>query len=113
MDVILAIVIGGLFAASVYSLLQRSLFRMVIGVVLLSQTANLIVFTAGGLTRGKAAFIADDATQLAEAAADPLPQALVLTAIVIGLGVTSFLLALLLKGVRKAQIDDLDKLNPL
>ncbi len=108
MQLTIALLIGLLFGAAVFSLLRRSLFRLVLGIMFLGQTANLLVFTSGGLTVGQPPVIPGDATVLAETAADPLPQALVLTAIVIGFGVIAFTIALLHRAERSVQSDDLD-----
>lgn len=90
----IAITIGILFACGIFCLLRRSLTQLVIGILLLSQAANLLVFIAGGLTEKQPPII-DAASKVPTGPiADPLPQALVLTAIVIGFGLVSFTLAL-------------------
>ncbi len=94
MSSILAIVVGGLYACGIYMIMRRSLFKLVLGIVLLSHGANLLILTAGGLTRAQPAVIPMDATEVINPSADPLPQALVLTAIVIGFGVLAFVLVL-------------------
>ena len=86
-----AIAVGLLVAGGVYLILQRSLIRVVIGFVLLGHAVNVLVLSAGGMDRRGLPLIGrgDPA-----AAADPLPQAFVLTAIVITFGITVYLLAL-------------------
>ncbi len=91
MELTLALTIGVLVAAGIHRLLGGRRLDAVIGILILSQAANLIVFASGGLLHGAPALL----EQVPESPADPLPQALVLTAIVIGLGILSFLLALL------------------
>lgn len=91
MTVALAVVVGVLYATGTYLLLQRTLTRIVIGLVLLGHGANVLLLMVGGLPgapplSGPRGAPAD--------AADPLPQALVLTAIVISFGVVAFLLTL-------------------
>ncbi|HET7327735.1 MAG TPA: Na(+)/H(+) antiporter subunit C [Nocardioidaceae bacterium] len=86
----LSLVVGVLFAGGTYLLLQRSLLRVVLGFVLLGHGANLVLLIAGG--RAGDPPIADETS--AQAAADPLAQAMVLTAIVITFAVTALLLAL-------------------
>jgi multicomponent Na+:H+ antiporter subunit C len=86
----LAIVAGVLFAAGVYLLLARSITRALLGIVLLSNGANVLLLVAAG-PAGEAAFVGQ--TPPAEMT-DPLPQALALTAIVITLGMTAFILAM-------------------
>ncbi|WDE95450.1 Na+/H+ antiporter subunit C [Lentisphaera profundi] len=111
METLIAILIGILFAGGVYCLLQRSLVRLVIGIMLIGQAANLLTFAASGLTRKHTAIIKSGAQTLEAPYADPLPQALVLTAIVIGFGFTAFCLALLHRTYKTLGHDDLDKFN--
>ncbi|WP_046470034.1 sodium:proton antiporter [Allosalinactinospora lopnorensis] len=87
-----AILAGVLVAGGVYLVLQRGLIRMAFGVILLGHAANVVLLAAGGLYRREAALI--DQIAAVQAAADPLPQAFVLTAIVITFGVTVYLVAL-------------------
>lgn len=88
MSVFLVAVVGALFAVGFYLVLQRPLIRIVLGFVLLGHAANLALLLAGGRA-GAPPILGGDA-----APADPLPQAMALTAIVITFGVTAFLLAL-------------------
>lgn len=111
MELILALFIGFLFAAATFCLLRRSVFRLVLGIMILGQAANLLVFTSGGLTRGDPPVIPADQTVLSAEAADALPQALVLTAIVIGFGVIAFTIALLHRAERSVGSDDLDEFD--
>lgn len=111
MELLAAILIGFLFACGVYSLFRRSLFKFIIGVVLIGQAVNLLVFTAAGLTRGGAPLIPAGEKTLAGGYADPLPQALVLTAIVIGFGLIAFCLALAHRAYRAVGRDDLETYN--
>jgi multicomponent Na+:H+ antiporter subunit C len=111
MEIILAIMIGGLYAAAIYMLLRRSLVKILIGIVLLSQATNMLIFTSSGLTRGNSPVIKAGETVLNQPHADPLPQALVLTAIVISFGLTAFALALSYRAYKSVQTDDLDQLR--
>ena len=88
MSILLALCTAALFSFGTYLVLQRRLSRIVIGVGLLSHGANLMLMLSAG-ERGRPVFIGSDGDFT-----DPLPQALALTAIVITLGVTLFLLAL-------------------
>lgn len=108
MEFWMALFIGMLVAGAVFSLLRRSIFRLIIGVILLSQAANLAVFTVGGLRAGKSAIIPAAETVLAPDTADPLPQALVLTAIVIGFGMLAFAIALIYRACRAIGSNDLN-----
>jgi len=111
MDLLISILIGALFAAGIFCLLRRSLMKLIIGIMLLSQAANLLVFTAGGLTQDRPAFALSRTEMPPEGFADPLPQALVLTAIVIGFGLVIFSLSLLLKAYRAVGSDDINTFN--
>ena len=108
METLIAILIGILFAGGVYCLLQRSLVRLV---MLISQGANLLTFASSGLTKKHTAIIKAGETALQAPHADPLPQALVLTAIVISFGFTAFCLALLHRTYKTLGHDDLEKFN--
>lgn len=110
MEIVLAFVIGWLYAAGLYMLLRRSLVKLLIGLVLLSHAANLLIFTAAGLTRGAPPIIANKISTSASMA-DPLPQALILTAIVISFGVTAFALVLAYRAYKTVGADDLDRLT--
>lgn len=90
--VVMAVVIGIVFGTGVYLLLQRALTRILIGLTLLTHSANLLLLVAGGHA-GRAPFIRDDGT-VPRSVADPLPQAMALTAIVIAFAVSALLLAL-------------------
>ncbi len=96
-----ALLAGVLTAAGVYLLLARHLLRVVLGVALIGTAANLVVFAAGSLTPAAAPLIPEGAAAPDGAVADPLPQALVLTAIVIGFGLAAFALALALAAHRR------------
>jgi len=111
MEIILAIVIGGLYAAGIYMMLRRSLVKLLIGLALLSHAANLLIFTAARLTRAGFPIIGMDQKVLGTPYADPLPQALILTAIVISFGVTAFALALSYRTYKSIHTDDLDKMK--
>ncbi len=86
----LAVVVGVLYAVGTYLVLQRTLTRIVIGLAVMAHGANLLVLMAGGRA-GRAPLIGAGPRG---PYADPLPQAMALTAIVITFGVTAFLLAL-------------------
>ena len=111
METLLAIVIGVLYAAGIYLMLRHSLFKLILGLVLLSHGANLLIFTAGGLTRAYAPIVPLEATALDAGTADPLPQALILTAIVIGFSVLAFALVLFHRAHQSLGSDDVDELR--
>lgn len=110
MELLLAITVGVLYAAGFYMMLRRSLVKVILGLALLSHAANLFLFTVGGLTRGKAPLVSEAGPDVA-AYADPLPQALILTAIVIGFGVQAFALVLFKRVYQTVGTDDLDRLD--
>ena len=111
MGSVLAIVVGFLYAAGIYMMLSRSLFKLILGLVLLSHGANLLIFTVGGLSRGRPPVAAPGTLSPPDASADPLPQALILTAIVIGFAVTAFSLVLFHRGYQTFGSDDPDDLK--
>ena len=111
MEILLAFVIGGLYAAGLYMMLRRSIVKLIFGIVLLGQAANLLIFTLGRLTRGKPALIPIGGTAPVEPFADPLPQALILTAIVIGFGVQAFAVVLIKRAYQMVGTDDLDDMT--
>jgi multicomponent Na+:H+ antiporter subunit C len=108
MEVLLAIVIGALYAAGLYMMLRRSFVKLVIGLALLGYASSLLIFTVNGVTRGQPPLVLEGMTQPVEPFADPLPQALILTAIVIGFGVQAFALVLFKRTYQSAHTDDLD-----
>lgn len=91
-----AVAAGALVASGVFLALARDALRIVIGISLISAGANLAVLGAGRFESAQPAFVEAGASTLAAGVADPLPQALVLTAIVIGFSLTCFALALVL-----------------
>jgi multicomponent Na+:H+ antiporter subunit C len=111
MELVLTIVVGGLFAAGLYSILRRSIVRIAIGLVLIGHAANLLIFTAARLTRYQPPIVAGDAEAVVAPAADPLPQAMILTAIVIAFGVLVFALVLIHRVYQVVGSDDLDDLT--
>jgi multicomponent Na+:H+ antiporter subunit C len=111
MEILLAFVVGGLFAGAIYMILRRCVVKLIIGLALLSHASNLLIFTIGRLTRGMAPIIGADAKQITETVADPLPQALILTAIVISFGLTAFVIVLIEQVYQVVGVDDVDKLK--
>jgi multicomponent Na+:H+ antiporter subunit C len=110
MTPMLAVVIGVLYGAGLYMMMRRSIVKLIIGLALLSHAANLLIFTVAGLTRGKAPIAAMQRGSVAPTA-DPLPQALILTAIVIGFGILAFALALVLRTYETVGTDDVDRMR--
>ena len=104
MTVALAFVVGVLFATGTYLLLQRTLTRMVIGFLLLGHGANVLLLLASGRA-GRAPIVGEDG---GGPIADPLPQAMILTAIVITFGVSAFLLALAYRSWQLTHDDEVE-----
>ena len=111
MDLVISIIIGVLYTAGVYLLLRRSLVKLILGIIFLSNATNLLIFLSAGLTQGKPDFASQKSADMSQAMADPLPQALVLTAIVIGFGIVAFTLALKYKYYEQTNTDDLDQVK--
>ncbi|GAA5417325.1 Na(+)/H(+) antiporter subunit C [Paraliobacillus ryukyuensis] len=107
MEILIALLIGVLFSVATYLLLTKSLLRIVLGTVLLSHGAHLLILTMGGLGQGAAPLLGQEAGSYT----DPLPQALILTAIVISFGMTALLLVLTYRTYKAHQTDDLDQLR--
>ena len=111
MEPIMAVAIGTLYAAAIFMMLRRSIVKLVIGLILLSNAANLLIFTSAGMTRGAPPLIPEGLAAPLGAVADPLPQAVVLTAIVIAFGVLAFAVVLIRRAYEIVKADDLDKMK--
>lgn len=94
MELLVAVMVGVLVAASVYLMLARNVLRFLFGLVLISNAANLTIFVSGRLTAAAPPLIPYNADAPVGDVANALPQALVLTAIVIGFGLFAFALTL-------------------
>lgn len=103
MELLYALTLGVLTMSGVYLLLRARTFPVVVGLTLISYAVNLFLFAMGRLHTGKPAVLAEAAEY-----ADPLPQALVLTAIVIGFAMTAFALVLALRGQGELETDHVD-----
>lgn len=104
MEALVSLVIGVLTACGVYLALRGRTFPVVLGLTLMSYGVNVFLFAMGRLTIGQPAIIAADAP----GHADPLPQALVLTAIVISFAMTAFVIMLALKARAELGNDHVD-----
>ncbi len=92
MQVDTALIVGVLFGSAIYLILQTSFVRILFGFTLLTHAANVLVLSMSGSPDGKSSPIADGSGNVS---VDPLPQALILTAIVIGFGLSAYLVLLL------------------
>ena len=111
MELLLAITAGALYATGLYLMLRRRLAQLIIGLGLLSNGSNLLILAAAGVTRGEPPLITATRTT-AWQFADPVPQALILTAIVIGFGVLAFALVLAHRVHESSGSDDIDTILP-
>ena len=111
MEPVMAIGVGCMYAAAIYMMLRHSIVKLVIGLMLLSNAANLLIFTSAGMTRGAPPLIPVGAMQPDGIIADPLPQALILTAIVIAFGVLAFSVVLIHRAYNIIHTDNLDQMK--
>lgn len=111
MEIILAILIGSLYASGIFMILRRSMVKLIIGIILLGNGANLLIFLLGRIAKGKPPIIGETEYFINDIYADPVPQALILTAIVISFGLQSFAIILIKRVYKVANTDDLDAIN--
>ncbi|WP_301108739.1 Na(+)/H(+) antiporter subunit C [Sporosarcina sp.] len=107
MELILSVLIGVLFTAAVYLILSRSLLKVILGTGLLSHGAHLLLLTMGGLEGSAPPVLIDGVSDFA----DPLPQALILTAIVISFGVTAVMLVMAYRMYAVHKTDNMNELR--
>ncbi|MGA9444113.1 MAG: Na+/H+ antiporter subunit C [Methyloceanibacter sp.] len=103
MELVVASAMGFMTAAAVYLILQQRTFPIVVGLTLLSYAVNIFLFSSGRLVVDKPPIITS-----ADSYTDPLPQALVLTAIVISFGMTALIVVLALRGFLETATDTAD-----
>lgn len=108
---IMSILIGVLSSAGIFLMLRRSLAKLIFGIALLGHAINLLVFSSGGLMHAGSPIIAAHEKTLTHPHPDPLPQALVLTAIVIGFSVQAFAIVLIKRAHQEASTDDFDQMD--
>lgn len=99
----MAFVCGFLFMAAIYLILSRSLLRIIIGTGLLSHGAHLLILTMGSFKGSVPPVLHGGSSDFV----DPIPQALILTAIVISFGVTAFFLVLAYRAYHELKTDDM------
>lgn len=107
MEIIILILAGALIAIAIYNLLQKQFLRIIVGTVLISHGAHLFILTMGKLKRGQPPVLKETVTNYT----DPLPQALILTSIVISFGITSLLLVLAYRTANENKTDNMDQLR--
>lgn len=111
MDYVLAMLVGVFLSVGIYLLLSRSVIRMLIGLTIFGNGINLLIFTAGRVMREVAPIIPLDREVAEGPMANPLPQALILTAIVIGFSMFSFLLVLAYRAYQTLDADNTDTMR--
>ena len=111
MFVVMALLVGALYAAAFYLLLARSSIKLVFGLLLLGHAANLLIFSAGGLVRAAPAIVPRGAEAPLPGYADPIPQALILTAIVISFAVLAFAAVLVKRTYTENCADDTEEMR--
>ncbi|WP_267549739.1 Na+/H+ antiporter subunit C [Rhizobium rhizogenes] len=106
MEVVFATLVGLFFAAAIYLILSKFSIRIMLGIAILGNAVNLLLFTAGRITREVPPIIPQGQSTLDLAAANPLPQALILTAIVISFSFLAFLLVLTYRAYQDLKTDN-------
>lgn len=104
MEIVMSLLVGIIFMSATYLLLSKSLLRVIVGTGLLSHGAHLLFLTMGGLKTGAAPLL----SQNADSYTDPLPQALILTAIVISFGLTALFLVVAYRTYQELGTDNLE-----
>ncbi|AOV06637.1 Na(+)/H(+) antiporter subunit C [Sporosarcina ureilytica] len=107
METLMTILVGVLVTVAVYLLLSRSVIRIILGSAVLSHAVHLLLMVMGGLKKGGVPLLGEES----ESYTDALPQALILTAIVISFAVTAFLLVLAYRAYQETGSDDLQELR--
>jgi multicomponent Na+:H+ antiporter subunit C len=111
MEIVLCFLTGILFSVGLYFIMHRHFFKLILGLMLFGLATNLFIFVIGRLTRGGSPLIPDDQVAAVEPFADPLPQALLLTAIVIGFSIQAFAIVLIKRVYGAFGTADLDEMN--
>ncbi|MFK0384614.1 MULTISPECIES: Na+/H+ antiporter subunit C [Rhizobium/Agrobacterium group] len=111
MEAIFSILVGIFFSVAIYLMLSRHSIRILLGIAVLGNAVNLLLFTAGRLTREVPPIIPAGMDTLPAGTANPLPQALILTAIVISFSFFCFLLVLTWRAFQELNTDDTDEMR--
>ncbi len=107
MEIVMSFAVGLLFAIGAYLVMTRSLLRIILGTALLSHAVHLLLLTMSRLKTGAAPLLGEKSGVYT----DPLPQALILTSIVISFGVTSFFFVLAYRAYQELGTDDMEELK--
>jgi multisubunit Na+/H+ antiporter MnhC subunit len=111
MEAWFALLVGVFFTVAVYLMLSKFIIRVLLGVAVLGNAVNLLIFTGGRLMREVPPVIVGDSEALVGPAANPLPQALILTAIVISFSFFAFLLVLSWRAYEDLATDNTDEMR--
>ena len=111
MEVALSVVVGAFFAVAIYLMLSRHMVRMLLGIALFGNAVNLLIFTAGRIASEEAPIIPAGMDAPPDPIANPLPQALILTAIVISFSFFAFLLVLAYRAYQDLGTDETDRIR--
>ena len=111
METALAALIGLFLTVSIYLLLSNSIIRMLLGMAILGNGVNLLIFTIGRLSMEVPPIVPAGQYGPLEGSANPLPQALILTAIVIGFALLSFMLILGYRAYQELDADNTDNMR--
>lgn len=108
---ILSLACGVMAAGGTYLLLRRRLFEFLIGLTLIGHAVNLAIFVASNSQNAQPSIIGIEQETLTSAALDPVPQALILTAIVISFGTVTLLAVLFRTSLKKANLHDIEEIQ--
>ncbi len=111
MELLLVFLVGLFYTSGIYMLLRKSMVKLLIGLILLGNGTNMLIFLMGNLSKGRPPIIGENHSVFIGTYADPVPQALILTAIVISFGIQAFAIILLKKVYASTGSDNLDTLN--
>ena len=108
METVFSALVGLFFAVGIYLILSKHIIRILLGIVIFGNAVNLLIFTSGRIMREAAPIIPSHLSLLPGPAANPLPQALILTAIVISFSFFAFILVLAYRAYQEIGVDDTD-----
>jgi len=110
-EVAMSFLVGAFFTIAVYLMLSKAVIRILLGIAILGNGVNLLIFTLGRITREVPPIVPGGLQQPLEPIANPLPQALILTAIVIGFAMFTFLLVLGYRAYQELDADNTDNMR--
>ncbi len=112
MEALMTLLVGIFFAIAIYLFLSRHIIRILLGVTILGNAVNLLIFTSGRLTQEIPPILSGNAAAARQmVTANPLPQALILTAIVISFSFFAFLLVLAYRAYQELETDDIEEMR--